>query len=85
MVSFLLPFLSHTTPTATSFTLNTESTYDWETEQWSVPVNFVVSQVVKLGRQPVQFGIGARYWAEAPDAGPDGWGYRAQVTLLFPK
>jgi hypothetical protein len=84
-VSFLQPFLSHTTPTATSFTLNTESTYDWETDQWSVPVNFVVSQVVKLARQPVQLGIGARYWAEAPDAGPDGWGYRAQVTLLFPK
>lgn len=83
--SFLQPFVSHTTPSATSFTVNTESTYDWEAEQWSVPVNFVLAQLVKVGGQPVQFGIGARYWVEAPDGGPDGWGYRAQVTLLFPK
>ncbi len=82
---FLQPFLSYTTPKATSFSLNTESTYNWETEEWAVPINFVVSQVVKFGKQPVQLGIGARYWADAPDGGPDGWGLRAQVTLLFPK
>jgi hypothetical protein len=83
--TFLQPFLAYTTPKATSFSLNTESTYNWETEEWSVPINFLVAQVVKLGRQPVQFGIGARYWAESPDGGPDDWGFRAQVTLLFPK
>jgi hypothetical protein len=65
--------------------LNTESTYNWETEGWSVPINFVVSQVVKFGEQPAQFCLGARYLADAPEEGPDGWGVRAQVTLLFPK
>lgn len=83
--TFLQPFVSYTTAKATSFTLNTESTYNWETEEWSVPINFVVAQVVKFGTQPVQLGLGARYWAEAPDGGPDGWGLRAQMTLLFPK
>lgn len=83
--TFLQPFVSYTTQKATSFSLNTESTYNWETEEWSVPVNFVVSQVVKFGKQPVQLGLGARYWADAPEGGPDGWGLRAQVTLLFPK
>jgi hypothetical protein len=83
--TFLQPFVSYTTPKATSFRLNTESTYNWETEEWSVPINFVVGQVVKIGRQPVQFGLGARYWADAPDGGPDGWGLRAQVTFLFPR
>jgi hypothetical protein len=83
--TFLQPFVSYTTPKATSFSLNTESTYNWETEEWSVPINFVVSQVVKIGKQPVQIGLGARYWADAPEGGPDGWGLRAQVTLLFPK
>ena len=29
--------------------------------------------------------VGARYWADAPEFGPDGWGGRFQVTLLFPK
>jgi hypothetical protein len=83
--TFLQPFISYTTPKATSFSLNTESTYDWENDQWSVPINAVVSQVLKLGGQPVQFGLGARYWADAPENGPDGWGARFQVTLLFPK
>ena len=36
-------------------------------------------------QQRVQFGVGARYWVEAPEYGPDGWGARAVVTLLFPK
>lgn len=83
--TFLQPFMSYTTPKATSFSLNTESTYNWETEEWSVPINFVVSQVVKIGKQPVQFGLGARYWADSPEGGPDGWGARLQMTLLFPK
>ncbi len=83
--TFLQPFLAYTTPKATSFSVNTESTYNWETEEWSVPINFVVAQVVKFGKQPVQLGLGARYWADAPEEGPDGWGVRAQVTFLFPK
>ena len=83
--TFLQPFASYTTPKATSFTLNTESTYDWETDEWSVPINFLVAQVTKIGNQRVQFGVGARYWADAPAYGPDGWGARAVVTLLFPK
>ena len=84
--TFLQPFLSYTTPKATSFTLNTESTYDWENKEWSVPINLAASaQMVKIGGQPVQFGLGARYWAQSPEDGPDGWGARAVVTLLFPK
>jgi hypothetical protein len=50
-----------------------------------VPINALVSQIVKIGKQPVQFGVGARYWAEAPEGGPDDWGFRFQATLLFPK
>lgn len=83
--TFLQPFVSYTTPKATSFTLNTESTYDWETEEWSVPINAEVAQVVKFGKRPVQFSLGARYYAESAEFGPDGWGARFQATLLFPK
>lgn len=70
---------------ATSFSLNTESTYDWENEEWSVPINASVAQVVKFGKQPVQFSLGARYWVDAPEFGPEGWGGRFQMTLLFPR
>ena len=76
--------LSYTTKTFTSFTLNTESTYDWQGHQWTVPVNVMVQQLVKIGKQPVAFQLGYRYYAEKPDDGPD-WGLRFAVTFLFPK
>jgi len=64
--------------------LNTESTYDWNTDQWTVPINLELSQVMKLGPQLVQLEIGGRYYAEKPEGGPD-WGLRVNFTLLFPK
>lgn len=83
--TFLEPFLSYTTSTHTTIGLNTESTYDWKGNQWSVPVNFQVGQVFKIGPQLIQLAVGSRYWAVAPDNGPEGWGYRVQLTFLFPK
>jgi hypothetical protein len=83
--TFLQPFVTYTTPTAWSFTLNTESTYDWENRQWAVPLNALVSKVTKIGDQIVSFGGGVRYWADGPEGGPHGWGFRLVVTLLFPK
>lgn len=83
--TFLQPFLVYTTPKATSIGLNTEATYDWEANDWSVPINLTLGQVVKLGRQPVQLTGGVRYWAISPDGGAEDWGARIQVTFLFPK
>jgi len=82
--TFLQPFVSYTTKTKTSFMLNTESTYDWVNAQWTVPVNFMLQQVVKIGNQPVAFQLGYRYYADKPDNGPD-WGLRFAVIFLFPK
>lgn len=83
--TFLQPFISYTTPDAWTFALNTESTYDWTGETWSVPINFMVAKLVKFGDQPVSLQAGVRYWAESPDSGPDGFGARASITFLFPK
>jgi len=82
--TFLQPFVSYTTTTHTTFGLNTESTYDWEARQWTVPINLTVSQLLRIGGQPVQFQLGGRYYAERPQGGPD-WGLRFTITFLFPK
>lgn len=82
--TFLQPFLAYTTKTFTTLSLNTESTYDWEGDQWTVPLNVMLQQLVKVGQQPVALQLGYRYYAEKPDEGPD-WGLRFAVTLLFPK
>ncbi|MGO8926723.1 MAG: transporter [Limisphaerales bacterium] len=82
--TFIQPFVSFTTRTFTTFGLNTESTYDWSHSQWTVPLNVNVSQLLKVGKQPIQFALGLKYYAERPIDGPD-WGLRFAVTFLFPK
>jgi hypothetical protein len=83
--TFLQPFLSYITKTQTTLGLNSEATYDWENDASSVPVNLTVSQLLKIGKMPVQFMVGGRYWADSPDNGPEDFGVRVQLTFLFPK
>jgi hypothetical protein len=83
--AYVQPFVSYTTPDAWTFTLNTESTYDWNTEEWSVPINATVSKVVRIGKQPISLQAGLRQWADTPEGEPEGLGYRLNVTFLFPK
>ncbi len=82
--TFLQPFCSYMTKTYTSLELNTESTYDWKNSQWTVPINVVLSQMLKIHGQPMSFQLGYRYYAEAPTGGPD-WGFRFAAIFLFPK
>ncbi len=82
--SFVQPFVSFTTKTYTTFSVNTESTRDWQSDQWSVPLNFAVQQLVKIGKQPIAFQAGFRQYVDGPKGGPD-WGLRYTVTFLCPK
>ena len=82
--TFLQPFLSYTTKTHATLGLNTESTYDWEGKEWTVPVNLTVAQLLKIGGIPMQFQVGGRLYADRPDGGPD-WGLRFVVTFILPK
>jgi hypothetical protein len=81
----LQPFFSYTTKTHTTIGAYTESAYDWKGKQWTVPLIFQAGQLFKIGPQIMQFAVAAKYWADAPDDGPEGWGLRLQLTFLFPK
>src|SRR6266542_2252412 len=80
---FLQPFISYTTKTHTTFTINTESTANWNASsddgKWTVPVIFQVSQILKIGKQPVSIQIGGKYYADTPRYGPN-WG----CVLILP-
>jgi hypothetical protein len=84
---FLQPFVAYTTKTHTTFTLSTESTANWnassEDGKWTVPVIFQISQILKIGKQPISIQIGGKYYADSPRYGPD-WGVRLNITLLYP-
>jgi hypothetical protein len=81
--TFLQPFISYTTKTKTTVGLNAESTYNWNDSQWTVPLNLSVSQLLRIGKLPVSFAVGGRYYAEGPSGAAE-WGLRALITLLFP-
>jgi len=81
----LQPFVSYTTKTHTTIGAYTESAYDWEAEQWGVPLIVQAGQLFKIGPQILQFAVAGKYWAEGPNDGPEGWGLRLQLTLLYPK
>ncbi len=82
--TFVQPFLSYTTKEAVTVALNTESTYDWKSEQWAVPINVTATKVMKFGNQLISVGGGVRYWTESTEGGPEGLGVRFVFTLLFP-
>ncbi len=81
--TFIQPFLAYTWKDSTTLTLNSESTYNWTAEEWTVPINLIVSRIYNFGHQPVSLGVGGRWYAETPHDSPD-WGVRAFATFLFP-
>jgi hypothetical protein len=83
--TFIQPFLTYTTPTAWTFSLNTESSYDWEARGWTVPVNVGASKVTRFGGQLISVGGGLRYWANGSAVTAEGLGLRLTVTLLYPR
>lgn len=83
--TFLQPFTTYGWSGGWTLTATADSTYDWEAEQWTIPLGLFAGKVTKVGSQLVQFVAGPRYYADSAQGGPHGWGFRASVVLLFPK
>lgn len=81
--TFVQPFVSYTTARHTTFGLNSEASYDWTHQTWTVPINVSVAHLYNFGGQRVQLTAGAKVYAAKPDGGPD-WGLRLVATFLYP-
>ena len=53
--SFMQPFVAYTWPSVWTVSLQSETTCNWKTEQWSVPINVAA---VKFGKLPVSLQAG---------------------------
>ena len=82
--TFLQPFVAYSLGHGTTINLNTQSTYDWVADEWTVPIYFGASQIFKIGDQVLSFQLNGTYYAQAPDGSPD-WGIQTTLTFLFPK
>jgi len=59
-------------------------TYDWESEDWTIPVELYISKTTILGKMPFKFELQLDYYIEQPDAfGPD-WLVSFNVTPIVP-
>ncbi len=81
----IYPWFGHTWSTATTLYIQSDMSYDWESEQWAIPVDVGVQQLFEVGSIYVSADLGAGYWAESPDYGPEGWRFRLQFNFVFPK
>ena len=81
--TYLQPFLAYTTDSLTTFGLGSETGYSWTQNQWVVPINVSISQLLRVGQLPLQVGLGGRLYAERPAGGPD-WGLTLTITFMFP-
>lgn len=79
------PFYSYTTPKAVTYAINTESVYDWNTDDYVAPINLSVQKLVTKGKSRTAYQFGLKYYASDTPASPKGWGLRFQITKLFPK
>ncbi len=79
------PFIAYVTPDAWTFSLNTQSNYNYDMHRASNPVNFDISKLLQIDKLPIQFTIGPRYNVSSMPGWPQGWGARAVITFVLLK
>ncbi len=83
--TLLQPFVTYTTPKAWTFSLNTESSYDWASENWSVPINGGISKVLNVGGQLLSLSGWAALLGGQPRQRPRGPGLSVWRHAIVPE
>jgi hypothetical protein len=86
--AFIQPIIAYVTPGGVTYTLNSESTANWnaegDEETWTVPINFLVSKLTKFGPFPFSVQAGVGVYVATPEDGPD-WKLRTNFVVLLPR
>lgn len=83
--TFVQPFAAYTWENAWTVSVQSESTYNWKSEEWAVPFTAAVSKLVRFGKLPVSLQAGTGYWAKSATNGPEGVRFRLQANFVLPK
>ena len=81
--TFIQPFIAYAASGGWTYTVNTQSTYDWIAKQWSVPILAQISKLTAIGHQPIQLAAGVKYWAASPASGPHGFGGLLSISFIL--
>ncbi len=83
---FLQPFVAYNTKNRWTFTLQSETTANWEADEdkWTVPINVLLAKLSSFGPFPASYQFGFGVFAEHPETGPS-WKIRSAIVLLLPR
>jgi hypothetical protein len=83
---FLQPFLAYQHTKTVTLTVQSETTADWHatTDNWTVPINFVISKLSSFGTFPASYQLGAGVFPSHGTLGPQ-WKLRAAIVVLMPR
>lgn len=83
-VTTLQPFFTYLLGGGWAASLNTEASYNWntDTDKWTVPISTSLSKVVNLNGKYMNFGLAAVGYVEKPEFVHD-WELRFNITYVF--
>ena len=83
---FLQPFVAYNTENRWTFTLQSETTANWEADEdkWTVPINVLAAKLSSFGPFPASYQFGVGVFPEHPEIGPS-WKIRSAIVLLLPR
>ena len=83
--TFLQPFVNYNLGHGLAVGAVLEATANWEADEtWTAPLLFTVSKVALLGKQPVNFLVGAGPTVASPEGGAN-WRFRFAAIFMFPR
>ncbi|NMP17498.1 hypothetical protein [Thalassotalea sp. Y01] len=82
-VATVQSWVDYTTTDGITYEVMTEATYDWQQEDWAVPVAFTVNKYMVVGSQPMIIGAGVEHWVKTTDTSLSGTSLNLNLYLLF--
>lgn len=85
---FAQPFINYTTHDSFTFTVTSESTFNFKASDFdqaaTIPVEGLVAKVTRLGTFPFSVQVGGGYFVQSPTGGPN-WRLRMNFVVLLPR
>ena len=82
--TYLQPFISYTSRSKATLSLDSESFFNWEQRAWTAPLNLIASQLFRVSGVPLKLGVGPRIYVASPMTAAN-WGLRMELTFVFPR
>jgi hypothetical protein len=83
---FLQPFLAYQATRTVTYTVQSETSADWEVDdgRWTVPINVLVAKLSTFGVFPASYQLGFGGFPVHPEIGPS-WKIRGAIVILLPR